>query len=619
MAAPVYITNDVNATEVVIDNKATQEVAIVGYNYPDASPIRVVIGNRPGVVPIKIVGVRNVVNGETLSSSGSSESASDYILFDQFTTNESSPLLSPRACQPGPGTLNITDTGNRATISSNKLHFSAKTTDFSDPRADSSTFQRVPGRVFQVTTKGITIRAVLANVADNGRYGIVSDGSGNLLPLDDGSGVSISRSINGTTDYIVTVIERMSGALVYIQGGVYTDPTLLWTSNAGASALRVYLSYHNVAGVIDYDDVSIKDYGGISAQRFGMSAGSGYAPSSGDTFDSDPDSLIEFNWIPNTSEVLDIMFRRVDDDNTWIVRCDQSGSTTKIIEKSGGVETERATVATTWNLAQFRIMIIVDASVIRVFRNKAALGLVYTSATFNQSVRGSRVSGFTNDDITTNAFSEFVSWKIRPTGVFPPTGIMPGYIFPYGDSKTNGSGDTQPPGLGFNGYPPILCALLESSTGYGWHESPSRVGTGGANVATLRAGVDAAIAARSTAIAPTYILINAGVNDASSLPVEATWKTNYTYILDAFHTQWPIAKIYCMRVWSRGNTTNCNTLASWLADVISTRDSFTFVGPDERVFLENGDNGVTYTTDGIHPNRPGYILTANQWKTSLGL
>ena len=48
------------------------------------------------------------------------------------------------------------------------------------------------------------------------------------------------------------------------------------------------------------------------------------------------------------------------------------------------------------------------------------------------------------------------------------------------------------------------------------------------------------------------------------------------------------------------------------------RAAWAHLGPDERAFLENGDDGVTYTTEGVHPNAAGYALTAAQWQAVMG-
>ncbi len=42
-------------------------------------------------------------------------------------------------------------------------------------------------------------------------------------------------------------------------------------------------------------------------------------------------------------------------------------------------------------------------------------------------------------------------------------------------------------------------------------------------------------------------------------------------------------------------------------------------GVDLRVVLEHGDNGVSYTVDGIHPNHAGYMAYGAAWLTVFGL
>lgn len=143
------------------------------------------------------------------------------------------------------------------------------------------------------------------------------------------------------------------------------------------------------------------------------------------------------------------------------------------------------------------------------------------------------------------------------------------------------------------------------------------LGIGGRTTAQAKAAVDAEFA--SCTISPRYILYNLGANDVSLLPSEVDWKTNTLYVLDAMHTKWPGARVHMMRVWHRDFAANSATLRGWQNDVISARPDFVTAGPDESVFLEGGDNGATYTTDGVHPNVAGYQLTAQQWKTVLGL
>ena len=138
----------------------------------------------------------------------------------------------------------------------------------------------------------------------------------------------------------------------------------------------------------------------------------------------------------------------------------------------------------------------------------------------------------------------------------------------------------------------------------------------GATVADMAARIGTDITAASPNI--YWVTLNLGSNDFPSMPAEAAWKADLATILDAMNAEWPTAKIYVMRPWWNSFPTEADSVATWIADVISTRSTWAFVGPDERVYLENGDNGVTYTYDGLHPNAAGYILTATEWQTVLG-
>jgi len=116
---------------------------------------------------------------------------------------------------------------------------------------------------------------------------------------------------------------------------------------------------------------------------------------------------------------------------------------------------------------------------------------------------------------------------------------------------------------------------------------------------------------------PNYILINLGANDVNwQYMSEETIKTAYAYILDTYHIVWPSAWIGIMQIWRRGCDTNSDLYNAWITDVIASRP-WVHLGPDERIFLANGDNGITYTVDGIHPNTAGWVLTAEEWAQIL--
>lgn len=176
----------------------------------------------------------------------------------------------------------------------------------------------------------------------------------------------------------------------------------------------------------------------------------------------------------------------------------------------------------------------------------------------------------------------------------------------YGDSKTSS-----------NTYQHTASSLLES-TGNRWDYRT--IAASGRTVATSQDNITAELSSY-TSNAPVYVLSNLGANDVATGTweriTEENWKADYGYILDAMRSKWSSVKIYIMRPWRRTYGSRCDTLATWIADLVTARSGWCFLGPDERVFLENGDDGATYTSDGLHPNTAGYVLVGTQWANAI--
>ena len=117
---------------------------------------------------------------------------------------------------------------------------------------------------------------------------------------------------------------------------------------------------------------------------------------------------------------------------------------------------------------------------------------------------------------------------------------------------------------------------------------------------------------------PTAVLFSMGTVELPSLPAEATWKADALAVLDAMRARWPAVRVYMVKPWRRGYSAESDTLAGWIDAVITLRPSFVFAGHDERVWLEHGDDGVAYTSDGIHYSNKGSAECARQWRTILG-
>lgn len=183
----------------------------------------------------------------------------------------------------------------------------------------------------------------------------------------------------------------------------------------------------------------------------------------------------------------------------------------------------------------------------------------------------------------------------------------------FGDSKTS---------QGAGGWQTYLMTSLEPVTYRKWDTYNG--GVAGQGVETAQDAIDAELAAAPDAEDgwDIRVLLNWGIA-GSILPVEADWKADYLYILDAIHVKWPYAQVYLHRPWSAAainepQKTNQDTIDGWISDVVAARPVFAHLGPDERVWLEYGDGGATMTYDGVHYSLAGHYECAAQWKTVLG-
>jgi lysophospholipase L1-like esterase len=314
------------------------------------------------------------------------------------------------------------------------------------------------------------------------------------------------------------------------------------------------------------------------------------------------DGWIEFSWICAASEVLDIAFRQTDATHRLIARFDVAANTMSIIIDNAGETTLASSAMTCVVGVYYKIIVKFIGTSISV--TLSVTKSVSGTSSFNQTATEANVTGFTKG-------FDLIAWPYTYDDAdFTEVSPRKTYnIFAVGDSKTQGASDVN--GVIRGGYSPLLCSMINGN------EVPDKIGINGMQTATLKTNIDTYLAARAGI--PDYVLYNMGTNDSPGF--DATWITNTGYILDAIHTKYPTAKIYCVVTWLRstgaaGNTAHRNALTT----VLSTRSSFASFGIDELTVLEAGDDGVTYTQiDGVHPNRAGYKRTALAWKTILGL
>ena len=148
-------------------------------------------------------------------------------------------------------------------------------------------------------------------------------------------------------------------------------------------------------------------------------------------------------------------------------------------------------------------------------------------------------------------------------------------------------------------------------------------GVGGSTVASTYNTIDAILAtlpADATTGDYQDVLCNWGANDMGDPAVmanEAAWEAYYLAVIDKIHAKAPRAKVYLMRPWRRNYNSEAATLHGWIDTIVAAR-AFTYVGPDEAVWLKGADDGAAMTVDGVHYSTLGNTTCAAQWQSVLG-
>lgn len=540
-----------------------------------------------------------------------------YIVYDEFTTADDNPITSPRLAEPGRGVWTSADAGGKLSIAGGKLVVAGGTS-FTNPHTYGT--QR-PGALGLMMKTGFYLPA--PNVAQGFWAGLMSNvaaannGAGcvaltNIIRGgENGATIYEGRTIGPTTDVWVdpkyfetAVIARgATGAWCLVRRPGMRKWLLDWvdyTCNLTSCYPRM-LSTGQVVSVertqVLLDGVTVPTAVGYSASL-----------AAGVTIAAHVDGLVYATFVAATGVTKRLYVRYTDADNCLVIECAQAGSTLKIIERSGGVETEMKSKSQTWtNGTSYRIAVTLEWQTVCVSVNAVGgtgsackstlnLGTVPTTSTL---VCGSH-------DMT-----EVTAWPLYHDAGDGMCAIPRG-IFACGDSITKGEVDTADAGgtdyspypIWQCGYAQRLCALL------GAEESPKRYAIGGYTVHAQLA--DIGISLNGFLGTPSDVVTMHGSNEMASMPTAADFKSDYLALIAAWHRKWPDATIWVMKPWRRGKAAETALIASWVDAIVAdpSCSAFTRVGADCSLFIPGTDDGATNTFDGVHPNRAGHILLA---------
>jgi lysophospholipase L1-like esterase len=285
-----------------------------------------------------------------------------------------------------------------------------------------------------------------------------------------------------------------------------------------------------------------------------------------------------------------------------------AGGTTRYRDKSSMSSTDWLCLALTVSKSNDRLRPFFNGS--QYLADIAELGSWATPGNFNSNVcsLGSRYG---------DSFSLGINANIGPTAVWSieltpaevallasPSNVI-GILF-IGDSKTDNEIYREP-----------LRDALKTASGSRWVEMPTQIGISGITTALMAARCDADIVSMAGIQSPREIIINLGANDVNGSALADDFETNTRYIVNAYHTAFPLSNIRLTKIWKRGAAVAV-AAANVIISAIYLDYTWLKPGIDEALFLEGGDDGATYTTDGVHPNVAGGILEADAWKTAIG-
>lgn len=200
-------------------------------------------------------------------------------------------------------------------------------------------------------------------------YGAFFYGSATGIEPKNTSAAKIYTEAMGANAHKYIFVMRDTGSFLFGRddGDAAGQYRLLYVYNTGSMALMVRVMIDAQAVDLAIDNMLIEDWFGEYATQYGLATARVAVTANDETMAATAEGIFEHTITAATGVTQEFMFRRQDDDNTWIVRMDQAGSTVKLISKAAGVETEQASAAQTWtDGTQYRIVVRARLNMINV-------------------------------------------------------------------------------------------------------------------------------------------------------------------------------------------------------------------------------------------------------------
>jgi lysophospholipase L1-like esterase len=445
------------------------------------------------------------------------------------------------------------------------------------------------------------------------------------------NGANVQISINGNPytqwqqiahnqDYEIAIVLGTKGTWYFIRGGEwdasgtslygFADWTLAGFDYITPDATLYPCAYIGGPSNTWIDSIRLVQLGSEWTNKFNCADDFVESSTNGSVITMSHDSMVDHTITAATGVEQELRARIRNPSNYICLRMNQTESWSKLIHVTDGTETQISSNAQTFaNGTKYRAQIFCWGSNVLA---KIATSSRGTSTT---------MPVFTNDMFTaysSHAGSNFVSWQLNPTNTIGPA-PRARKILTYGDSKMFGAFEANSITIPFGalaGWQRMLQSAVNTNNTL--TITMARSGLGGMNVGQLANMVTNRLISLPRVVTPEFICVNMGANDCATT-VDTAFTNNYATVLDRLHEKFPAAKVYVVGIWVRPGCVNQAAIRGCATTLISQRSEWCFAGPDESVYLENGDGGASLMHDGTHPNHAGYIKTAEQWRAVLGL
>ncbi len=330
-----------------------------------------------------------------------------------FRSPAAAPIASPFVMELGSTVVNLVDTNSAFAVANSMFGVVGTPGANGDGFLSNAALARKAGRALlvcfaqhlgQIPLMGWQVTGTLGNTGIDIGADFANSTS---FRAKNGTSAPATETVTSAHHVYVACVMRGTGGFTLVRNGSWGPYLLAWPFHtvSGDAYAKVKYGASSGFGLGYLASIDLSLYDARWGSDYGWATNRIATTANGETTTSLAEAVIEHTITAQTGVTQEIMVRRVDDNNCWIIRMAPPGTDTiKLIEKSGGVETERDSDAVTFvNATQYRVVVTMTASSIRNTVDLSAKNS-YSSASIQKTETGVKVS---------HAGTELVCWPRR--------------------------------------------------------------------------------------------------------------------------------------------------------------------------------------------------------------